>query len=148
MEITLVLIGYGSPPPMRGKACNRKSRRAAGRITPAYAGKSDSLLSCRCGIRDHPRLCGEKPHTILADRLSVGSPPPMRGKGSQVRCAACSARITPAYAGKRKERTGSITQSMDHPRLCGEKPQQEDTRKNQRGSPPPMRGKGRRWKLQ
>ena len=126
---------------MRGKACNRKSRRAAGRITPAYAGKSDSLLSCRCGIRDHPRLCGEKPHTILADRLSVGSPPPMRGKGSQVRCAACSARITPAYAGKRKERTGSITQSMDHPRLCGEKPQQEDTRKNQRGSPPPMRGK-------
>ena len=141
MEITLVLIGYGSPPPMRGKACNRKSRRAAGRITPAYAGKSDSLLSCRCGIRDHPRLCGEKPHTILADRLSVGSPPPMRGKGSQVRCAACSARITPAYAGKRLEDTCCTDTSWDHPRLCGEKMKALESYSSRLGSPPPMRGK-------
>ena len=128
---------------MRGKGRSLKAPKTIAPITPAYAGKSDSLLSCRCGIRDHPRLCGEKPHTILADRLSVGSPPPMRGKGSQVRCAACSARITPAYAGKRKERTGSITQSMDHPRLCGEKRNCDMNRLLFRGSPPPMRGKGK-----
>ena len=45
----------------------------------------------------------------------------MRGKGSQVRCAACSARITPAYAGKRLEDTCCTDTSWDHPRLCGEK---------------------------
>ena len=45
----------------------------------------------------------------------------MRGKASQVRCAACSARITPAYAGKRHRIRCSTSFPM--------------------GSPPPMRGK-------
>ena len=50
----------GSPPPMRGKD---RPRRRSGRppgITPAYAGKSFVLRSCRPCWRDHPRLCGEK----------------------------------------------------------------------------------------
>ena len=45
----------------------------------------------------------------------------MRGKGNEIVAYIITDRITPDYAGKRKERTGSITQSMDHPRLCGEK---------------------------
>ena len=35
---TLVMIG--SPPPMRGKACDKRKFRRGIRITPAYAGKS------------------------------------------------------------------------------------------------------------
>ena len=65
----------------------------------------------------------------------------MRGKGNEIVAYIITDRITPAYAGKRKERTGSITQSMDHPRLCGEKRNCDMNRLLFRGSPPPMRGK-------
>ena len=78
----------------------------------------------------------------------MGSPPPMRGKVLGLRTSGLLPRITPAYAGKSASDISAASFKRDHPRLCGEKPQQEDTRKNQRGSPPPMRGKGRRWKLQ
>ena len=71
-----------------------------------------------------------------------GSPPPMRGKVLGLRTSGLLPRITPAYAGKSASDISAASFKRDHPRLCGEKPQQEDTRKNQRGSPPPMRGKG------
>ena len=91
--------------------------------------------------RDHPRLCGEKVK-ILQFLLKVrGSPPPMRGKVLGLRTSGLLPRITPAYAGKSASDISAASFKRDHPRLCGEKPQQEDTRKNQRGSPPPMRGK-------
>ena len=35
---------WGSPPPMRGKGCNRPDQRTAVGITPAYAGKSAQRL--------------------------------------------------------------------------------------------------------
>ena len=51
----------GSPPRMRGKGpVSRRSPARAG-ITPAYAGKSSRPQFYRCGPRDHPRVCGEKP---------------------------------------------------------------------------------------
>ena len=90
----------GSPPPMRGKGSKPKICLASTGITPAYAGKSAGILKIKNLIEDHPRLCGEKPHTILADRLSVGSPPPMRGKVHQLYSMHAIPRITPAYAGK------------------------------------------------
>ena len=65
----------------------------------------------------------------------------MRGKGSQVRCAACSARITPAYAGKSSSAVKQKIHHKDHPRLCGEKVPAAYRCTCQRGSPPPMRGK-------
>ena len=70
----------GSPPPMRGKAVTGVTAAVAGRITPAYAGKSKSA-NCECNwSKDHPRLCGEK--FILHKHMICiqGSPPPMRGK--------------------------------------------------------------------
>ena len=45
----------------------------------------------------------------------------MRGKGRTVRYPRIDHRITPAYAGKRPERTYRNGTSGDHPRLCGEK---------------------------
>ena len=57
-------------------------------------------------------------------------------------------RITPAYAGKSGLRSKVERNDGDHPRLCGEKNIGRLKRRMRQGSPPPMRGKDRRWKLQ
>ena len=51
-------------------------------------------------------------------------------------------RITPAYAGKSKKKCIHSDLLGDHPRLCGEKPDNEFDEEYFEGSPPPMRGKG------
>ena len=112
----------GSPPPMRGKVLRWEVLFLHSGITPAYAGKSFHFFGSRCSCRDHPRLCGEKPQTGIVKYISIGSPPPMRGKVRLRRLVRQCRRITPAYAGKRQ-----ILQKKRHIGI---------------GSPPPMRGKG------
>ena len=133
----------GSPPPMRGKACPATDSATPTGITPAYAGKSQARRFPVDAVQDHPRLCGEKYYAYCVMVKNVGSPPPMRGKGTvsaipqlhrpgsppPMRGKAIgvplfmnSTRITPAYAGKSQFGVGSIDRI--------------------RGSPPPMRGKG------
>ena len=57
---TIIVLGSGSPPPMRGKVLGCGHAVHARGITPAYAGKSyRRILACPIH-RDHPRLCGEK----------------------------------------------------------------------------------------
>ena len=85
---------------MRGKANVEVLRKHTNRITPAYAGKSGSACLRCSDAEDHPRLCGEKPNSPWIDFLSVGSPPPMRGKGIRLVAGSQNAGITPAYAGK------------------------------------------------
>ena len=126
---------------MRGKVSFRFFYGGVLRITPAYAGKRRRGHSDKGQGWDHPRLCGEKETQISLIVSSRGSPPPMRGKGQFLIVGVGAVGITPAYAGKSCRHSIIFTVDKDHPRLCGEKPQQEDTRKNQRGSPPPMRGK-------
>ena len=70
----------GSPPRMRGKAGIAAGTRRAGRITPAYAGKSTKDRGQAPGHRDHPRVCGEKLIASKRETLCTGSPPRMRGK--------------------------------------------------------------------
>ena len=133
------------------------------RITPAYAGKRKIIL-IRCQIlRDHPRLCGEKlqggdlrvlrvgitpayagksPNAAWIDFLSVGSPPPMRGKAELHEDRENWHGITPAYAGKRRNQHDRFHRQQDHPRLCGEKAVAAAWTALNPGSPPPMRGKG------
>ena len=55
----------GSPPPMRGKATVVVLVSTPKGITPAYAGKSFRKTAVRHAIKDHPRLCGEKPFAML-----------------------------------------------------------------------------------
>ena len=45
----------------------------------------------------------------------------MRGKVTEVEDENGYKRITPAYAGKRKDRVIENASTTDHPRLCGEK---------------------------
>ena len=100
--------GRGSPPRMRGKARFKSVITQAIGITPAYAGKSRTSLRSRWMPRDHPRVCGEKPHAVQFSVDGVGSPPRMRGKAGERSGLFMEAGITPAYAGKRLKRSHSI----------------------------------------
>ena len=68
----------------------------------------------------------------------------MRGKVIKIADFYGVSRITPAYAGKSLRFLTRNQHFQDHPRLCGEKGKQGKSKQNQLGSPPPMRGKGRR----
>ena len=50
---------------MRGKVVSFVASANPSRITPAYAGKSFRLGYIRDVVRDHPRLCGEKPSGLF-----------------------------------------------------------------------------------
>ena len=116
------------------------------RITPAYAGKSETKGTNTVTNKDHPRLCGEKVAKKGIRESRAGSHPPMRGKDNRTHDTERSIRITPAYAGKRHRRRTNVQQDQDHPRLCGEKEQRAARISETLGSPPPMRGKGASWK--
>ena len=90
-------------------------------ITPAYAGKR--TLFCLAGRRnrDHPRVCGEKIASWTVCRVSMGSPPRMRGKEDKKEPLCGSFGITPAYAGKSDAACIHGAVVGDHPRVCGEK---------------------------
>ena len=79
------------------------------------------------------------------DKLSKGSPPPMRGKAARKGVFLPYGRITPAYAGKSSHLCKLFRGRRDHPRLCGEKKQKQIHFMGVAGSPPPMRGKACHW---
>ena len=85
---------------MRGKVNNLDRRIRSNGITPAYAGKSFVLDEAQVLFEDHPRLCGEKMISCGGRMLTMGSPPPMRGKVVRFIPILPHRRITPAYAGK------------------------------------------------
>ena len=106
---------------MRGKVHSFGNVKDQVGITPAYAGKSLWTKTNGTAGTDHPRLCGEKLSNAVSSLLALGSPPPMRGKGSESLRIPLESRITPAYAGKRGTGEGVALDDRDHPRLCGEK---------------------------
>ena len=65
---------------MRGKGSLNWYGHFSCGITPAYAGKSEDLFYAEVVEEDHPRLCGEKGELCKANKITLGSPPPMRGK--------------------------------------------------------------------
>ena len=131
----------GSPPRMRGKAVAIFRQLHHGRITPAYAGKRDSIPQQSSLRRDHPRVCGEKPRIFFMSIRSAGSPPRMRGKGQPLYIVVSESGITPACAGKSPCPIVSSTTLQDHPRVCGEKFRAYAKIWNEWGSPQRMRGK-------
>ena len=73
--------------------------------------------------------------------ITVGSPPRVRGKVQPERDVQDAARITPAYAGKRKPPPDRHKNWGDHPRMCGEKLLISAYFRFKRGSPPADAGK-------
>ena len=126
---------------MRGKAETPQDSKQHRRITPAYAGKSSRYIDFERSTQDHPRLCGEKVRELCDTVMTLGSPPPMRGKDTADHFVRHIFGITPAYAGKSFPRPFRGPGSRDHPRLCGEKSLRFRQHLPFRGSPPPMRGK-------
>ena len=131
----------GSPPRVRGKESRRQIGIKIGGITPAYAGKRVAVRSDLGTIRDHPRVCGEKPQWAPITLLMLGSPPRMRGKGQGQGDGCDHQGITPACAGKSSLRWAAIQTHGDHPRVCGEKMFGKNSNIQDVGSSPRMRGK-------
>lgn len=99
------VAGEGSPPRRRGKAeCQGMPALPHG-ITPARAGKSQTCPARRSRCRDHPRMGGEKTMYFEDKYFCRGSPPRGRGKVVHLSVSIFSARITPAWAGKRLKRS-------------------------------------------
>ena len=92
-------------------------------------------------MRDHPRVCGEKDLKFAISGNNLGSPPRMRGKAYALGTNPDALRITPAYAGKSVFDVVIYALHEDHPRVCGEKYQNNEGVKQSQGSPPRMRGK-------
>ena len=129
---------------MRGKAHSAVVHGLYGGITPACAGKRRTARSARSASWDHPRVCGEKSWICFVGRQAAGSPPRVRGKAWQRPSRPFGAGITPACAGKRVWQPVHIGHAWDHPRVCGEKFNIKRAIIAHIGSPPRVRGKGRR----
>ncbi len=89
----------GSPPPTRGTLRHSVQSAKVLRLTPAYAGNTQSAAKTRTACRAHPCLRGEH---VLRRRLRLirpGSPPPTRGTLHLGKVAIRALRLTPAYAG-------------------------------------------------
>ena len=126
---------------MRGKEYWPMLEPSSQGITPVHAGKSSACPLWEVYPQDHPRACGEKFASVLVDRCKPGSPPRMRGKVQNVPAEGALGGITPAHAGKSRQRYAPERQSQDHPRACGEKKGRMEMTLSKRGSPPRMRGK-------
>ena len=74
----------------------------------------------------------------------MGSPPRVRGKEFNQPSRIKLHRITPACAGKSPGKMELIKTNRDHPRVCGEKIMSSVLERKLAGSPPRVRGKGKR----
>ncbi len=134
----------GSPPRGRGKAACGALAGGVQRITPAWAGKSQSRPPAGGRGQDHPRAGGEKKLRIELSQPHAGSPPRWRGKVCGDKPRAVGGRITPAWAGKRDRSVRSHPGGQDHPRVGGEKRLRIASMIGDSGSPPHGRGKAKR----
>ena len=116
-------------------------------ITPAWAGKSQTLHFNSHRTGDHPRVGGEKYAGRRHRGDLKGSPPRGRGKGQLHPWAAFHAGITPAWAGKRHTLKTSSRDDWDHPRVGGEKFTRVEDSSSCAGSPPRGRGKAQAFRV-
>ena len=106
VEVLFESKSEGSPPQVRGKRETGGKMNVSWRITPAGAGKTLCRRFLRCGATDHPRRCGENVIPRSVSTLRIGSPPQVRGKPDTPADETEQDRITPAGAGKTRQRRG------------------------------------------
>ena len=95
----VISICAGSPPRMRELPIEMFTVSPSRRITPAYAGTTSTLVTCKLISWDHPRVCGNYPFRQLLHLSCRGSPPRMRELLRKSAPVSYFLRITPAYAG-------------------------------------------------
>ena len=86
-------------------------------------------------------MCGEKGGGRYHVNMNQGSPPRVRGKGVNLLVFPFKNGITPACAGKSRDKANLTAAPWDHPRVCGEKHMIENSSEIPLGSPPRVRGK-------
>ena len=131
----------GSPPHARGRHKNAQRRVRQTRITPACAGKTSTPKPPTSARRDHPRMRGEDALVELAVGRRRGSPPHARGRRTQLWRPRFCRGITPACAGKTKDKTHAWDDDADHPRMRGEDFTRRPGTSTSAGSPPHARGR-------
>ena len=117
------------------------ARRAAVRITPAWAGKSLFSSFSRLRFEDYPRVGGEEYIMGMKAELETGLPPRGRGRGNVCTEGGAFIGITPAWAGKSYAFQWPRHSDADYPRVGGEEAFQEEHFQWIQGLPP--RGRGR-----
>ena len=130
-----------SPPHARGRELDSFGRVEDQGITPACAGKRPSCRRCTRYSRNHPRVRGEESLTVMVTVAFLESPPRARGRGNNNYHALPICGITPACAGKRHERRGSVRHIRNHPRVRGEEWSCSSRRCPAPESPPRARGR-------
>ena len=151
----------GSSPRMRGTPCRGERLYRHRRIIPAHAGNSPrrrygvgswSESSPRMRgtpwytapggrrVRIHPRACGELQCLVVDVENADGSSPRMRGTLLSAHGRERRVRIIPAHAGNSWRRAVREAHPADHPRACGELPNEPSSHVHERGSSPRMRG--------
>ena len=132
---------WGSPPHGRGKGVDDSIGNSSVRITPAWAGKSRRARCWDSAQWDHPRMGGEKVWRSFWFAPARGSPPRGRGKAILVVQSSRCLRITPAWAGKSRNRKLRRRMRQDHPRVGGEKHRTGSRREYLPGITPAWAGK-------
>ncbi len=143
LMVNLEAFCQGSPPRRRGKDIRKRRHNVRRGITPAQAGKSRDPADPAALSRDHPRAGGEKISADIIQDFVQGSPPRRRGKVPTIKQRPDVVGITPAQAGKRTASARVFRFTRDHPRVGGEKAQENCRTMALTGSPPRRRGKGR-----
>ena len=133
-------IRNGSPPHTRGAPGTGCSWCTRSRITPAYAGSTESAGASRTPTPDHPRIRGEHEGPAVILSLEPGSPPHTRGAPPGSDTPRRRRGITPAYAGSTASCHLPTGYAADHPRIRGEHGLLAPKGVDQTGSPPHTRG--------
>ena len=133
-------MSKGSSPRMRGTHEGRMHTYGFVGIIPAYAGNTSGCVERPWSTRDHPRVCGEHPDSVVLTVEAEGSSPRMRGTHPDIFVCADTKGIIPAYAGNTYDHLFALSCQRDHPRVCGEHSWSAVSGIRCRGSSPRMRG--------
>ena len=135
----------GDHPRVCGEHFNRTvaQLKAAGSSPRMRGALSTPWLRSR-RTKDHPRVCGEHLALNKAPNLWLGSSPRMRGARTIPGSRPTPVGIIPAYAGSTHQDCHTLSNSRDHPRVCGEHETSSQIDTTIRGSSPRMRGARRR----
>ncbi len=130
----------GSSPRVRGTDRGRIQRPAPARFIPACAGNGLFRQRRDPAAPVHPRVCGERSSVIVPRQPVAGSSPRVRGTVPVRWRRAGRSRFIPACAGNGAARSCPAARRAVHPRVCGERYEQERGITLRDGSSPRVRG--------
>ena len=120
MGISASSLAAETPPLTRGRLKTGRRFIVNDRNTPAYAGKTRSMLGASSPTGKHPRLRGEDSSIAAICGLIMETPPLTRGRPGARHGRRHEAGNTPAYAGKTTLSVIGVGTHWKHPRLRGE----------------------------